>query len=149
MKTRRLVAALLVCIAGGTPASGQMNRERAQLSEEARSLLRPRMQRHVPAMDRLVRSVLLLDRPGTVAAVDAVLEEARLARPLPGDKESINAAIPTLFFDLQDHLHDRASVLRRAATNGDDVEVAVAFGEVMQSCVACHSSYLPRGPRRR
>jgi|GEM_PF-1941731 len=144
--TSILVGITATFLVGAAPVVPERTQVK-QLSPEARAVLRPRMQRHGAVMDVLIRSVVMLDRARTADAVDAVIGEARLARPLPGDTEMINAAIPPLFFDLQDHLQQRAQALRTASAKGDDVEVAVALGQVMQTCVACHSAYLE--PARR
>jgi cytochrome c556 len=43
---------------------------------------------------------------------------------------------------LQDELKSRATDLAEAARLGDDVKLAARLGELTQTCVSCHSTYL-------
>jgi mono/diheme cytochrome c family protein len=123
-------------------AWAQQGAPKVQLSQEAKSVMRPRMKQHGPDMERLIWSVVLLQRGQTRVLAERLAGAERLARPLPNQLDTINAAVPELFFTLQDQLHDRAGDLQAAAARGDDDAVAAAFGKMAETCVACHARYL-------
>jgi len=127
--------------AGGMALAQPRPTEHA-LSPEAHASMRPRMKQHGPEMEQLIWSVILLQRNQTRVLADHIAGAERLARPLPGQLDTINAEVPELFFALQDTLRDRAEELRDAAAKGDNDAVASAFGRLAESCVACHTRYL-------
>jgi cytochrome c556 len=112
------------------------------LSAIARQLLTQRMVRHGRDMLALVESVLLLDRETTQRLAAEIAAEPRLTRPIAGGADDVNAALPERFFVLQDELKSRATDLAEAARLGDDVKLAARLGELTQTCVSCHSTYL-------
>ena len=112
------------------------------LSALARQLLTQRMVRHGRDMLALVQSVLLLDRETTQRLAAEIAAEPRLTRPIAGGADDVNAALPERFFVLQDELKSRAVELAEAARAADDTRLAARLGEVTQTCVSCHSTYL-------
>ena len=104
--------------------------------------MHPLMRQHGPEMEQLIWSVLLLQRHQTGVLAERLSGSERLARPMPGQLDTVNAAVPETFYALQDLLHERATDLQVAAKNGDDDAVAVAFGRLTETCVACHARYL-------
>jgi len=112
------------------------------LSKEARAVMRTRMKSHGPEMEQLIWSVVLLQRAQTQAIADRMGSAAKLARPLPGQLDTVNAAVPELFFGFQDNLHARARELGDAAKTKDDEAIGRAFGKLAETCVACHARYL-------
>ena len=112
------------------------------LSPLARQLLKQRMKRHGQDMLSLVQSVLFLDRESTQRLASEVAREPRLTRPIAGGADDVNAALPERFFVLQDELRSRALDLQTAAQNPDDAQLALRLGEMTQTCVSCHSTYL-------
>lgn len=118
------------------------------LSALARQLLTQRMLRHGRDMLALVQSVLLLDRETTQRLAAEIAAEPRLTRPIAGGADDLNAALPERFFVLQDELKSRAADLAEAARSADDTKLAARLGEVTQTCVSCHSTYLEPSPAR-
>lgn len=112
------------------------------LGPVARSLLKRRMARHGRDMLELVQSVLLLDRDTAGRLATQVAEEPRLTRPIAGGEDDLNASLPERFFIVQDELRLKAKAVAEAARKGDDVSLAARTGELMQTCVSCHSTYL-------
>ncbi len=117
------------------------------LSPLARQVLKQRMKRHGNDMLTMVRSVLFLDHETTQRIAAELAAEPRLTRAIAGGSDDVNAALPERFFVLQDELRSRALDLSAAAKEGDDAKLAARLGEVTQTCVSCHSTYLePRAP---
>ena len=106
----------------------------AVLPENVRKALRPRMAGHGDEMEELIWSVLLLERR----------ETKRLAQGISGAERvpARTAGVPERFYRFQENLVDDARQLMHAAERKDDVQVARSFGQVMQTCVACHSEFL-------
>jgi cytochrome c556 len=115
------------------------------LSPLARQLLKQRMKRHGTDMLTMVRSVLFLDHETTQRLASELAAEPRLTRAIAGGSDDLNAALPERFFVLQDELRSRALELSAAAREGDDAKLAARLGEVTQTCVSCHSTYLEPG----
>ncbi len=116
------------------------------LSELARQLLRRRMERHGKDLSQLIMAVVLLRREVVEPLAQNVAAEPRIVRPLPGDRDELNAALPERFFVLQDELRARAKELADASKTKKDKELAEALARMTQVCVSCHSAFLE--PRR-
>jgi cytochrome c556 len=116
------------------------------LNELARHLLKERMTRHRRDMSRLVQAVLVLDRAAARELAQSLANEPRITRPTPGSTDELNAALPERFFVRQDELRERAKALAAAAQHGSDDELALRFGDLVRTCVGCHSAYLERSP---
>lgn len=116
--------------------------EPAYLPPLARTVLRKRMERHGRDMPHLLLSVVLLQRDVAKSLADAIAAEPRFSRPLPGDDEDLNRALPEKFFVLQEELRQRAKAVSEAAGKSDDKALGAAFARMTETCVACHSTYL-------
>lgn len=112
------------------------------LNATARGLLKRRMERHGRDMVQLVNAVLMLDRDVAKRIAADVADEPRLTRPIAGGEDDLNTSLPERFFVLQDELRIKAKGVAEVAGKGDDVSLAARTGEMMQTCVACHSTYL-------
>ena len=108
----------------------------------ARALLHKKMQRHGHDQTRLVLAVTLLKRDVVKAIATDISDEPRLVRPLPEARDELNSSLPEQFFVLQDALRLRAKDLAIAAEKKDDDGLAKAFGQLVETCVGCHSIYL-------
>ncbi|HEY0883060.1 MAG TPA: cytochrome c [Archangium sp.] len=116
------------------------------LPEEARALLSDRMERHGEDMTFLLPSVVLLNYRWAEGLTERIAAEPRLARAGEGDADSLNARLPKRFFELQDEVRARAREVSAAAQARDDARLARTFGELTQTCVACHALYLHGAP---
>lgn len=116
------------------------------LNELARQLLKERMTRHGRDMSRLVQAVVLLERDVSKDLAQSIANEPRITRPIPGSTDELNAALPEQFFVRQDELRERAKALAAAAKTGKDDELAARLGDLMRTCVGCHSAYLEPMP---
>jgi hypothetical protein len=112
------------------------------LPDLARKLLRERMSRHGDDMQQLLMAVTLLERERVKAIATDIANEPRLVRPMPGDEDALNAALPAQLFVLQDELRLRAKALATAADKPNDPALATSFGRLTETCVACHSAFL-------
>jgi cytochrome c556 len=117
------------------------------LNELARQLLKERMARHGKDVSRLVQAVVLLERDVARELAHAIATEPRITRPTPGASDELNSALPEQFFVRQDELRDRSRALAEAAKGKSDDELAARFGDLMRTCVGCHSAYLDPAPR--
>jgi cytochrome c556 len=108
----------------------------------AASLLEKRMGKHGDDLEWLLANVLMLNRENVEATAHKIATTPRLARPVAGQDDMLNSLLPARFFDLQEQLTDRANALAAAAHGRDDKAMAKAFGQLTETCVACHSSYL-------
>jgi hypothetical protein len=109
---------------------------------ELREVLKRRMKHHKEDMGKLLFGVALLKREEAKAAAESIASEPRLARPLPGGEDELNALLPERFFTLQDELKRRATDVAEAAAHKNDTALAASFGKLAETCVACHSVYL-------
>jgi hypothetical protein len=112
------------------------------LSPLARGLLKRRMARHGQDMLALTQAVIFLDHESTQRLATVIAEEPRLTRPIAGGEDDLNAALPERFFVLQDELRSRAKALAEVSRGTDNDSLAARFGELTQTCVSCHSTYL-------
>lgn len=116
--------------------------EPSYLPQPARVLLHQRMARHREDLALLSASALALEFPELEVAAGEIIGEPQLARPGPDERDTLNARLPSRFFDLQEELVARAKLLRTAARRRSGPEVASAYGQVAETCVACHAVYL-------
>jgi hypothetical protein len=133
----------------GKPEAKPTHRKPAQhlpppgyLPAAARALLGERMEQHAEGITDLITSVVLLDHEAAADVARDIADGPRIARPLPGQSDALNASLPKRFFDLQDELHERARAVATAAAARDDRKLAQSFAALTQTCVACHSAYL-------
>ena len=110
----------------------------------ARQVLHNRMKRHGHDQSQLVLAVTLLQRDLVKSIATDMAAEPRLVRPLADGRDELNSALPERFFVLQDALRLRAKDLAIAAEKKDDAALARAFGQLVETCVSCHSAYLER-----
>jgi cytochrome c556 len=122
--------------------AGEQHLAEPPLSPAARALVRQKMAQHSKQMTELVWAVVFLDHRETARIAIAIASEPRLARPTTRDATELNAALPPLYFELQDRLRDRAQNLAVAARTWDGQAVARAYGQVAETCVSCHEAYL-------
>lgn len=136
-----------LALAGGAPKKAEPPVKKGlqapgYLSPLARSLLKRRMERHGSDMLRLVQSVLFLDRAQTQRLAAEIAAEPRLTRPMPGEEDDLNRSLPERFFVLQDELRLKAKELAAQTPSADDVALSQRLGDLMETCVSCHSAYL-------
>jgi Cytochrome C' len=98
-------------------------------------------------MLELVHAVLFLDHEATQRLAGEIANEPRLTRPIAGGEDDVNASLPERFFVLQDELKTRATALSDASRQSDHVALAARLGELTQTCVTCHSTYLEPKPK--
>jgi len=136
------VAAVLLAAGGsGSPSQGSPG---DRLSEPVRRAIAQRMVNHAVDLTDLLKAVVILDHDAVVDRVRAIHEEPKLSRPPPHETDTLNAAIPKHFFELQDDLIKKTAAVEEAAKTHDDVKMGKAFGQLAESCVTCHRVYLWR-----
>lgn len=156
MKWTRMAAVVLVALAVASAEAGPQPKKAPPpkdsttpglkppdyLGELARQLLKERMGRHGRDTSRLVQAVVLLERDVVKELAQSIANEPRITRPTPGATDELNTALPEQFFVRQDELRERAKALVAAAKGGTDDELAARMGDLMRTCVGCHSAYL-------
>lgn len=130
-----------VSAADAAPKGPALVRSRP-LPKVASMALRERMLNHGDDTENLLWSTLMLDYESTDGIAGRISETPTLARPGPGELDTINAMLPAEFFELQDQLNTSVRALRTAARAKDDSAMAVQYGQVVQTCIQCHSLYL-------
>lgn len=111
------------------------------LPREVRTLLKPRMARHIRDLKALRGKVQAADWADVWHRAKAIADEPRIARPVPGAADTLNAALPAEFFEHQDSLNAEAQALA-AAAQAKDVEAAEqAFDRLSITCVKCHGHF--------
>jgi hypothetical protein len=114
------------------------------LDEAGRAALSLQMRNHPDEMARLTTAVTLLDHTGAEAIAEWLLEEPMLPRSTSPTDPLRN--LPQRLRDFDEQFHDQAKKLAKAAKSGDDAAVAARYGELTQTCVACHHAYLHPSP---
>src|SRR5687767_7086340 len=146
-----LAAMCLAVVACRTPEAAMQRAQVEQteprprrISAAAREVVWQRMQGHGADMTMLLWALLFLDYDGALEISQSIVEGPRMARPQPGDDTTLNAQIPAEFFDLQDQLAVRAKRLAQVASarEHDPGALARAYGELAETCVRCHSTFL-------
>jgi cytochrome c556 len=122
---------------GGAPTAEAM-------PAAVRRAIAQRMVDHGARASALVQSALVLDYGLVEENAKAFAEAKQLGRPAPGEQNTLAAAVPSRFFDLQDQLKTQAKALSAAAHRHDDTQMGHALGQTLQTCIACHSTYLWR-----
>ncbi len=143
MRRDLLLLALAVGIAAPTAVSHAAPPAAAlaiRLSATARELLKDGMRNHRSDMGSLATAVILLDHGGVARRAADIAAEPRLARPA-ADDAVLNAALPLAFFALQEKLASDATALSHAAAKADDGAMAKAYGQLTETCVACHALF--------
>jgi hypothetical protein len=114
----------------------------AELPKAAKPGVRQTMSRHAQHASALTQAVALGNDQVVVQEVRALLEEPRLARPLPGD-DTLNQELPPALFPLDDRFRSALEQLREAAARHDDEATLAGFGEVVRACRTCHEKLRP------
>jgi cytochrome c556 len=116
--------------------------EPASFPAAAREALHQRMSQHADQLEWLLSAALMLNYDLAATAATRLAEDPKLARPRPGDVDTLNAALPKGFFDLQERMVKQARAVAAAARTHDDARIAKTVGRLTETCVACHSVYL-------
>ncbi|MBT8492815.1 MAG: cytochrome c, partial [Deltaproteobacteria bacterium] len=98
------------------------------------------MARHGARINTLQWAALMLNHERTKDIALQISTEPRIARPTAED-DTINAAIPMKFYDLQDELHAAAGELAKASESKKIHEIKRAYGQLTKTCIRCHSVY--------
>jgi len=131
--------------AGGTPATATTTTPGDALPPAARQAISRQMVEHASKLGTLLTAVLLLDHDQVRRYASDIASAPMVARPLPGEKDTVIAQIPKRFFELQDQLATQAKALSEAAGRHDDAQMGAAFGKVTDTCVTCHAAFLWKG----
>jgi hypothetical protein len=116
------------------------------IPSEAREMLAARMRRHGEEMMFLVVSVLILSYDSAESMALEIAAEPRIGRPGVGERGTINALLPSHFFEYQDELRERADALSDAAHEKDHERMVRAYGKLAETCVGCHAAYMEAEP---
>jgi cytochrome c556 len=138
---------LLLLKSGGAPVATAAPTD--ALPPAARQAIARQMAEHSSKLTTLLTAVLLLDHDQVRRYASDIANAPMVARPLPGEKDTVIAQIPKRFFDLQDQLATQGKALAEAAGRHDDAQMGAAFGRLTDTCVTCHAVYLWKGQAAR
>ncbi len=143
MSSNLMPVAVVLMLAMAAPAQEAAKAAPAEtLSPLARDLLHRKMERHGDDMVRLVIAVTLLQRDKVKLFATDIANEPRLARPMPGAEDAVNAGLPEKLFVLQDELRSRAKTLAESSKSASNETLASNLGLMLQTCVTCHSAFM-------
>jgi cytochrome c556 len=105
------------------------------------------MANHASELTTLLDAILVLDHQAVEDRANKIAAAPTLSRPGAGETNTLNATVPSKFYDLQERMVAQAKLLGEAAHQKDDGKMGKAFGQMAETCVACHSAYLfqPQG----
>jgi hypothetical protein len=117
--------------------------------QAVRAALKRTMLEHGNNMETLLWGSLMLDYDLISSVSRLIVDQPKLSRP-GADRTTLNAYLPSRFFELQERLHSTARDLDQAARSKDDEAIARNYGRLAETCVSCHSLYLrTEGPERK
>lgn len=131
---------------GDSAAARPVMRKPEWIPSEAREMLAARMRRHGEEMMFLVVSVLILSYDSAESMALEIAAEPKIGRPGAGESGTINALLPSRFFEFQDELRDRADAVADAARAKDHTRLVRAYGQLAETCVGCHAAYMEAEP---
>ncbi len=135
-----LAGAALVATSHAEPPKPAPASER--LPAPVRRAIGLRMVNHGTDLGTLVNAAIILDLESVEFHAREIANEPTLSRPMPGEADTLSAAVPKRFFDLQDQLKLQAKALAEAAHQRDKNKVAHTFGQIAETCMVCHSEYM-------
>jgi hypothetical protein len=103
-----------------------------------RSAVKDRMVQHFDDMTDLLFSIVLGDHATAGHLAHAMASEPRFAR----DTAKVDPKSSASFLRLQEELRVRAARLADDANARDDRALASDYGRLVETCAACHRSYL-------
>jgi hypothetical protein len=112
-----------------------------ELPNVMRPGLRAAMGRHAEHASALTRAAALGLHEETVAHATSLLEEPKLARPLPDSTGTLNEELPPKLFEIDDAFRSALVGLREAANARDDELTITRFASVLRTCRDCHRSF--------
>ena len=150
-----LMSGLFACQTSGTQTQGQ-NTQAARpasakmpmstyLPAQAREKIRKTMRAHGDDMTVLMWSIIFLDTDGAGEFARVIKDQPWLERPADPAAVPSDEQVPEAIYALQEQLITRANALAALAETMDkqqSAQLADAFGQVAQTCVACHAAYL-------
>lgn len=129
------------------PATAKMPMS-TYLPAQAREKIRKTMRAHGDDMTVLMWSIIFLDTEGAGEFARVIKDQPWLERPADPNTIPNDERVPEAIYLLQEQLIDRANNLAALAQGMDkqqSAKLADAFGQVAQTCVACHAAYLYEG----
>jgi len=135
---RGLIFALFVV--GASWAEAPKSSER--LPTPVRRAISLRMVNHGSNLTNMVNAAIILDLESVEYHAKEIGTEPTLSRPAAGEVDTLSAAVPKRFFDLQDQLKQQAKALGDAAHQRDKTRVSHTFAQLAETCMTCHSEFM-------
>ncbi|HET6522560.1 MAG TPA: hypothetical protein VFG47_22460, partial [Geminicoccaceae bacterium] len=137
----------MVLVAGallvGTVAHGQEAEPvPSQLTPRLRELLQQEMQAILSASHEILDAVVTGDHAVVADRAQRIRESFIMEQSLTEqDQADLMAAVPPDFIELDEAFHGLAASLAEAGRAADEALEARYFGQMVESCVACHSRF--------
>jgi hypothetical protein len=138
-----LLTGALAAFLTGTAASAQEAEPvTPKLTPKLRQLLQQEMQAVLGASQEILDALVIGDHTVVADRARQIYDSFILEQSLTEqDRQDLMAAVPTEFVQLDRSFHEQAAHLAEAARAEDHVLQARTFGELVESCVACHSRF--------
>ena len=138
-----LPAGALAAFLAGTAAFAQEAEPvTPDLTPKLRQLLRQEMQAVLGASREILDALVIGDHAVVADRARQIHDSFILEQALTEqDRQDLMAAVPPEFVQLDGSFHELAARLAEAARAEDHTLQARTFGEMVESCVACHSRF--------
>ena len=112
------------------------------LSDSVRSLLSQEMIALQKGMQEVLSMSVRGDFEGVTAKATQIQNSFILKQKLSdAQRKELKAKVPKEFIALDRSFHEKAGELANAAEFGDTKQIAQIYGEMMQKCMQCHSTF--------
>lgn len=134
-------ACLITMTLIGLPAMGED--VTSELNPKLRALLQREMVQVEAAMTAIYSAMIRGDHEQVREKGQAIHESFILSQELTDeDRKALKSAVPADFLKLDQAFHKQAASLAESAERRDMRQQLKIFGQMTESCVACHSRYV-------
>lgn len=134
-----LAAALAVA---GTAPAQETGPVGPKLTETLRDMLRREMAAVLGASLEIQDALVRGEDARVAELAQSIHDSFILAQEMtPEDRAALRAAVPAAFVERDQDFHALTGELAKAARAGDAARQRVLFGEMVESCAACHERY--------
>jgi cytochrome c556 len=144
LRSQGAIAALVVIFAGvsGLAVAQEAKPVSPDLTPKLQDLLRQEMQ-SIEQASKDILSALIAGDDARVAELAQQIHDSFIMEQsmTPEDKQDLMAAVPEDFLTQDQALHELSDSLAEAARDGDRAQQHAKFGQMIESCAACHTAY--------
>ena len=140
---QRFIAACLMTFVGIAAAQGAAPINVGdKLSPNVRSLLIKEMQAVLTASQTILEGIVKGQHELVAKNAEGIHNSFILKQKMtPEDRKALMAAVPSAFLQLDRAFHKLSADLAVAARTEDQAQERALFGQMVEACTGCHSSY--------